>query len=478
MNLKNSILVFFGILISFHISAQEQLGLRIENYSGINGVLLNPTHNLTSPFAWDVNLIAVGQFVDNNFGYVNTTRLIELAKNAENIEPAGDLNEDQQPSQDALVFDFYDNNKKKFLTATTNIMGPSFMVNLNSGHTFGLFTNGRVAVSAQSIPGNLNYYEFNRTSFFEYIEADPFTIASMVWSELGLNYAYRGTTVDGSFGIGANVKFLNGYEAFVVKNNQTTSFAQFPGDSLHFTGANFDYAFTNSNTSGEDFNRQKNGAGVAFDLGAMFTIDSGDNTYLWKFGAALLDIGRIKFTKNAQRHRIITDSLFTLSSTAFENADDVMELTNTLSIQSLGDSLASSSANQFSVWLPTALSLQADYTINPLFRVNATLIQRIPIGEFAIKRGNLLAITPRFEHRWLGAALPISLYNWQQLNLGLSLRLAFLTIGTENLGSIINRSDFTGTDFYVALKINPFKLNIGGGIGGGGGKKGIKCYDF
>ena len=72
------------IIFSIPLSAQEQLGLRFDNYSGINGVTLNPTNNLTSPFKWDINLVAVGIFGENNYGYIENTSAINLA-NANNI---------------------------------------------------------------------------------------------------------------------------------------------------------------------------------------------------------------------------------------------------------------------------------------------------------------------------------------------------------------------------------------------------------
>ena len=108
--------------------------------------------------------------------------------------------------------------------------------------------------------------------------------------------------------------------------------------------------------------------------------------------------------------------------------------------------------------------------------VNATLIQRTPIGTNTIERGNLFALTPRYESRWISAFLPVSIYNWQNFQIGTAIRLAFLTIGTENIGSFFGQKNLTGTDFYAAIRINPYKL----GWKNGGGKKGkaVKCYEF
>ena len=123
--------------------------------------------------------------------------------------------------------------------------------------------------------------------------------------------------------------------------------------------------------------------------------------------------------------------------------------------------------------------MQADYALVPYVYLNGLLVQRVPFGNVSLSRGNLLAFTPRFEHRWFSAALPISLYNYSDMRVGAAVRLAFFTIGSENLGSIIGNDNFTGTDLYFALRINPFSLGFGnwGGWSSRRGKN-VKCYEF
>jgi hypothetical protein len=81
--------------------------------------------------------------------------------------------------------------------------------------------------------------------------------------------------------------------------------------------------------------------------------------------------------------------------------------------------------------LPTSISIQYDRNILPhFFYVNATLSHGIPPtkGAFGPRRAHSLAVTPRIETKWFDAALPISLYEYQKLQLGLSLRFYTLTI--------------------------------------------------
>jgi hypothetical protein len=67
---------------------------------------------------------------------------------------------------------------------------------------------------------------------------------------------------------------------------------------------------------------------------------------------------------------------------------------------------------------------------------------------------------------------------------GLAARVAFLTFGSDNLPSLFYQKKFTGTDFYMGLKINGFSLFKGNGISLNRKKSGklkrrkIKCYSF
>ena len=64
---------------------------------------------------------------------------------------------------------------------------------------------------------------------------------------------------------------------------------------------------------------------------------------------------------------------------------------------------------------------------------------------------------PRFEDQWFEFALPISMFNYEEIRLGAMVRLAYLTIGTDKLGTFLGVSNVTGADIYVALAYKFFK---------------------
>ena len=118
---------------------------------------------------------------------------------------------------------------------------------------------------------------------------------------------------------------------------------------------------------------------------------------------------------------------------------------------------------------------------NPLgWDVNIAAAGSFFANNFAfIRNTNLISVLKK--SRWLSASLPVSLLNYEQVRIGLAARLAFLTIGTDNLGSFLGQKRLTGSDFYVALKINALKigqLKGGTGLFNGGSGKAAKCYRF
>ncbi len=475
--MKCFILLPFLLCCCFFSSfGQEQLGLRTENYAGINSVFLNPANNLTTPFQWDVNLLAVGQFIDNNFGGFQNAGIGDLLNDRTEIFLATDFPSDQQFPAGAVIFDFNELGKDKFATVATIVTGPAFLLNFEK-HSFGLFTNFRVALGGQRIPAVLGYYDYQSVLINEDYSLFPSGIAGMAWSELGFNYLFKAETSNGDIGIGVNLKYLQGYEAFFLRNNRDIRVNKLELDSLNFeNGADISFGFTNSSIDEEAVNLQESGTGFGFDIGLTYASPDYTDGDGIKLGVSILDIGKISFDENAENHRININEPFNFNPRNLRDVTGFRDGLAQLNEELFSDTTTTFIDSSFEVSLPTALSLQADIAIQENLYVNATLIQRIPLGTNTIERGNLFALTPRYESRWISGFLPISIYNWQNFQIGAAVRLAFLTIGTENIGSFFGQKNLTGTDFYAAIKINPFKL----GWKNGGGKRGkaVKCYEF
>ena len=73
-------LLIFIILLGIKLSvlAQEQFNFKSDNYSGINGLTLDPTHTLSTQYNWDVNLLTADAFVHTNYAYISDASLASI----------------------------------------------------------------------------------------------------------------------------------------------------------------------------------------------------------------------------------------------------------------------------------------------------------------------------------------------------------------------------------------------------------------
>lgn len=485
MSTPRTIIILMLSLLCSSLFSQEQLGLRLSNYAGVNSLPLNPAGNLSNPLSWDINLAGAGVFFENNYGFIRQTNSLELWRHRRDAEFVLGENVEGPLQPNEFVVDFSDDKKQRFVNFSSYITGPSFVVKLKDKHSFGLFTRLQTRLSSQRIPNVYSYYNYNRRDLYETFGANAFNGGGMSWSELGLNYAFKMPTYSGAVGFGINVRFLQGYEAGYLENESTIRQSKLPGDVVSVEQLNGRFGYASGNLEGEKIELQRNGSGFAVDLGFVRFFQESEEGYRLRLGASLLDLGYINFNKNAVAHRVKTPDTATLDLNdyrQYDHIEELDELIRSVSENVLGDSLASFQGNSFRMAMPAAFSVQADYSFTPNFYINALLLQRLPNGGAGVSRGNLLAVTPRFEHRWFSASLPISVYNWQELHLGLAARLGLLVVGSDNLLSWFGQRNYSGSDIYIALKINPFDLGLSfGGANANrryGGKKRVKCYNF
>lgn len=453
--------VFFLFLSGFSLQAQEQLGLRTGNFAGINGWFLNPSAHTSTPFNWDINLAEGLFFFDNNYTFLQNTRLTDLAKKPSQLNFAfgPDYDKETPPPAGSIVQDFYADGRRRYAAGTAGLVGPAFYVRLGEQHAVGLFTRARFHASGFGVSNPLSYYQYFDRPFYETFETKPFKMALATWGELGINYLYQTPTANGKMGIGISARYLQGYEGIFFNNVSTINLAKLPGDSLAGTPVHFEYGHTNSNLSPDNRRPVRNGSGVAFDIGATWLIGE-ETDYTWRIGFSILDIGRLQFNNNARLHEVKADTERIIGFEAYDDFQMPEQLEGMLelfSLQTLGTATASQKDNRFGIWLPGAVSLQVDRNLGRGFFLNAMTVLGVPLGRNRMARGNLVALTPRFESRWVEFAMPVSLYHGNRMQVGLAGRVGFLTLGTDRIGSMVTRSDFNGTDFYFALKIQPFR---------------------
>ena len=476
----------FGCLLFLKTFAfgQAQLGLRLDNFAGVNALALNPSAGATAAFGWDINLAGVGASLGNNLLFVGSASVGGVLAHTGLIGAANSV-QFQTNTQNLYFYDFFNQPHEKFFVSSVFAALPSAQFNFENGTSFGFSLAERAAFGSFDIPLIADAYFQQKILRGEKRFVPPLRVMGASWGEFGLNFSKKILDdTKGSLTVGATVKILTAQQGVFLENFDGTAVTRLSKDSTILHALNTTVGFTDNfqhNLFGN------NGGGWSFDIGATWTLggnaDYESKPYDWRFGVALLDVGVLNFSKNAQVHdlKFNEPKLFiTKDYNRLDLDNPEVDFINRFNEKILNNPNGSLRGTAFSMRLPMTLSLQADYAATDAVFINATLIQRLPTGYFTLPRANLLAVTPRYETRWLGASLPLSMVEWRQIHVGLAVRLAYLTFGSDNLLSFLGEEKLSGTDFYIALKINPSqvgKLRIGSVGGGSGGKTG-NCYRF
>ena len=472
--------VLFSLLLlaSFvNLKAQEMMGITGSNYAGTNGLILNPASGINSRLYMDINLVTADAFFENNYLYIPSDEysfgnLFKKQFQTNTVNNQGTLTSDKLTINDRY------NNDPKNLYQQLRLTGPSFFLNYQR-HAFGIGVAARSVISAHNIPFDVAKFGFEGLTYapqhnIRYNDKN-FKLTELSWAELNLSYAYMLIKKDfEQLSVGITVHKLWGYAGFSLLGNKleytmlSDSVAR-----IHEFDAEVGYSgpMDYSNFSYNKGSNTFRGHGWGFDIGFVYQKNANSSKkgrgegaipslcgqkfteYDYKIGISLLDVGAIKFTQDAYVYAFGGDSVFwpRINKTNYKGLDTAIQ---DLNYRFHGDSAFKAKSRELQIFLPTALSLQFDYHIYDRFFVNSVLFYGITIGKVSVWRPAQLAIVPRYESRFFELNLPVSLYNLSNMRLGASLRLLWLTIGTDKLGPFIGGSDFTGMDFYFSIKIN------------------------
>jgi hypothetical protein len=484
---------WFILFLSFGnvntLLSQSQLGLRTDNYAGIQSLSLNPASVSASyPLGWDLNLFSSGFSAGNNILFMKDANVFTFKQNWRKASPVAALKLWFRNTSN-LYYDFYNDDRPKFVSFTSEAMTPAFQLNLESGHSFGIFGQMRAQMSGYHLPHIANRYRYMTYPEDSIIHLEPFKMAGMAWLELGFNYGRQLELNNHHISIGLTIKKLWGYQSFYVENKGDTRMTKLYTDSLRADAAFMDGGIT---TSAQSAPFQPTGSGFSADIGAVFIPNGTPTDYQIKYGISLHDLGNIRFTDSAEWHTITNNNIHKAQPfKAFKNVDRknlIQSMLRNLDrmFVNADDTTATLKARAYNLLLPARLQLFADYRVANLesfgnegaFFVHGLWMQPIRVAANQVMSDALLAVTPRYETRWWSVSLPISVYNWQQIRWGMSLRAAFLTLGSDYMSSLFYKGRLDGTDFYMSLKINPFSIGKAGKAGQNRRGKAVKCYRF
>ncbi len=460
--------------------SQEMLGVTLGNYSGIAGTLVNPAVMTNNKVYLDINLISADIFVRNNFAYIPKEDFViwDVFKPGYEYPTYGD---------DDRNVTYYKNTRLKHATMSTKVLGPSAMLQVGD-HAFGITTGVRYFMSGNRIPwdiAELSYHGLDYTPLHN-IEFDDYNtdMNASAWMEVGLSYAYNVyKSYDSHITAGISIKKLWGYGGanidvnnvnYVVVDDSTINIKNMNGEAGFSLPVDYDNNdFIGGVTS-------FSGSGIGLDIGAVFVkkkeVDVNQwkggklcsqkyREYIYRVGVSILDIGRLKYSTNAQLHSFDDVSQYwaSIDTLEFDNLNTFMgQISNTF----YGDPEASLKANSIKVGLPTALSVQADVNMAKNIYFGGFWIHPVRINTRSMRRPAQLAFVPRYESKYFELNVPVSLYEYIYPRIGISARFYFLTIGTERLGTYLGMADMNGLDIYFSIKLGINKGSCKNKFGG------------
>lgn len=432
--MKTILTTYFFFLSMIIVQSQSYIGHTVDNYAGVHGVIYNPANIVESNLRADINLISGSVFIDNDYVGIGLNELFNSDGNL-------DDSLERFPSS-ANNFDI-----------NIDVLGPSFMFNLNKKSSIGLSSRVRVMTNLNEIDGTLfetiedGFDDNNDFSF----DQQNFTGTAHAWAEIGLTYGRILLGKQNHLLTGAvTLKYLQGAgSAFTSARNLEGNYV----DATETLTTNGDLVYGTSNdfdTEDIEFNDLTGGFG--FDIGFVYewhpNRDSEDiryfqDPYKLKIGISVTDIGSLKYDEGEVT---LYDMNASVSTATFE--DDVQEF--------LDNNYNATAQNQnITMQLPTALHLLIDYRLTKkwLISAQADLSMVATNEQFNNTISNMVTLMPRFESKWLSIFAPLSLRQYGGFTAGAGLRFGPLSVGSGSILSNLLSDSTQSADVFFGLKI-------------------------
>lgn len=430
--LLNSILFFMATLGY----SQSYVGHSIDNYSGIHGVTYNPSSIVDSKLKTDINIFSASIFGGSDYFGISISDIISS-------DGGFDVDEDTEK--------FISNNNNFFFN--TDILGPSFMFNLNKKSSIGVVSRLRANMNINNINGAL--YEsiandFDSGGDFEFDSKD-LNGTIHAWAEIGLVYGRviidkPKHTLKG----GATLKYLQGAGSVFMSSpglqgeyTATSEMLTTQGELNYGTSRDFEEG---------DIDFSELTAGFGLDVGFTYqwhpnsvndSLSSYKSPYKLKIGVSVTDIGSINYDQ-----AIVTS--YDLNATVDTSTyDDDVE-------QFLDDNYTGSETKKATkVKLPTAIHLLVDYRLTKKVFVSAQADLSLVKNGADLSNSviNSVIVAPRLETKWFSFYAPLSFRQYGDISFGGGLRLGPLTFGSGSIFTNLLSDSSKTTDVYVGLKI-------------------------
>nr|MBP6758389.1 OmpA family protein [Flavobacterium sp.] len=305
-------------------------------------------------------------------------------------------------------------------------------------------------------------------SDFNLVVGNP-KMTGHAWGEVGASYAavlWQNKQHFLKGGITAKY-LLGGYTSYASGTNITSEFNQNNNPLLSTLKTTGTLAIGSSQdiiTGNEDFKFDSNSKGYGADLGFVYEwrpdYDSYDlskakaadnnykdlNKYKLRFGLSVTDLGSIKYTN-------LKEDVYNINGTVTQKD---IEDANDLGVF-LKDKYGTpiTTYKSVKVGLPTVIRFDADWNVYKKFYLNANgslgLVDKSAYNKTYSQ--NVWMLTPRYETKWFTFSLPVNYMEYSGMQLGTSLRVGPLFVGSSSVITNLISKESKAADFYLGLKI-------------------------
>ncbi len=427
---------FLSIQITF---SQSFIGYETDNFNGIHGALVNPANIADARIQMDVNVMSAGGVLANDYTGLTLSNITDLIDG--NLADINTLS-----------------NAQNSVLANAEILGPSFMLNLNEKHSVGLITKARIANTFNNVDGELldGLIDGFPTADFDF-EQNNLDATTHIWGEVGVSYGrvlfydYDQHYLKG----GVTLKYLMGAGiAQGTSNNLAGSFSA-SSNQVNLTG-DFSYLISYDDDQNTSDYFQNLSPGFGMDVGLIYEFrtresrfaDADDhfralNTYRAKIGVSVLDIGAIKYEDVQLTNYDVNGSV---------NADEAEEdFIDALENNFAGDSIT----GDVTVALPTRLRVNIDYKIIPKVYANVDINQTLIEEDSPYNNNGLnrITFTPRFETRIFSAYLPVTYSALGRTSIGAGFKFGPAFIGSGSIISNVVSDTAQTANMYFGFKV-------------------------
>lgn len=436
--------------------AQEMWGIANSNYAGIMGLELNPASFMSYPYKREFHLVSADIMLQNDYLYL----------------PAG-----KSPLISLITFKpiSQDDIRDQFTSPSKNAYGNLFLkfpsyAWRNDVYSWNVHLSLRQQISARDVAYHFAKFLWEGSDYVPLHEIDfkagPFKATATSVGEIGVThsrvmYNYETNFVTG----GATVNLLDGMTGIYI-HNKNLDYTIVSDSVLNIRSLSADYGHALPNKGEYSLMNiiQPKGIGATFSVGMQWMRNRDPlaykggvlskkpfKKYTWKAGASLIDIGFIKYKNLSETFSFESDSNYWpgFDTTKFYG---VAYTDSLLSQRLIGNPLASKDGEKFTIYTPAAISLQFDYSITPYLYANATIIHPLYAITPAVRRPAQTAITLRYERRHWEIAVPVSVYEYDAVRVGIGARIGVLVIGSDNALALTGLTNSYGFDLFFGIK--------------------------